>query len=351
MTSPPRPQFGNRFLTDDSNVFSHNAWDQVSIQLMFLCKVIMYSVGELISHISFIQVSWDEEQELSARDKVSKNSGPPSGEVSEDLLTNSSEKWDKFYNIHTNRFFKDRHWLFTEFPELKKGKLEEEKGVEAKENEAKEIEETKESEEKVSVEKVEKTRIMEVGCGVGNTIFPILEHCDEDSVFVYGCDFSPTAIDIVQSHELYNPDKCSAFVCDISQVTLDMPVPQNSLDVITIIFVLSAINPNDMAHCIANLARYLKPGGHVLFRDYGRYDLAQLRFKNGRCLSDNFYARGDGTKVYFTTQEEVDKLFCDAGLVKVQNIVDRRLQVNRARKLKMYRVWIQCKYMKPFETV
>jgi len=40
-------------------------------------------------------------------------------------------------------------------------------------------------------------------------------------------------------------------------------------------------------------------------------------------------------------------MFNLAGLTEVQNLVDRRLQVNRKKKVQMQRVWIQSKFQKP----
>lgn len=54
----------------------------------------------------------------------------------------------------------------------------------------------------------------------------------------------------------------------------------------------------------------LKPGGMVLFRDYGLYDHAMLRFSKGHKISDQFYVRQDGTRAYYFSEGiEIEKSY------------------------------------------
>lgn len=267
-------------------------------------------------------MEWDQEQEQKARDSVLKNSELLLSEDDLKKYENEADKfWDSFYDVHQNKFFKDRHWLFTEFPEL--APVEGELKSELNRN------------------------IFEIGCGVGNTIIPILKYSQEENLKVFGCDFSAKAVEILKEHPENDPKRCEVFVLDATADTWDVPFEESSIDIIVLIFVLSAIHPEKMSHVAKQCFKYLRPGGLVLFRDYGRYDMAQLRFKPGKCLQENFYVRGDGTRVYFFTQEEIKNLFGNAGFEEKQNLIDRRLQVNRGKMLKMYRVWIQTKFQKP----
>lgn len=69
----------------------------------------------------------------------------------------------------------------------------------------------------------------------------------------------------------------------------------------------------------------LKPGGLLLMRDYGRHDLAQLRFKEDRLLEDHLYVRGDGTRVYFFTIGEFQPrlhFFANLGIRRSLHTID-----------------------------
>jgi len=341
-----RPQFGGRVLGEGDDVFKHNAWDNVE---------------------------WGEEQESAARTAVEEAAAV---RVDNDQAVDYEEKahhyWDKFYGIHQNRFFKERNWLFTEFPDLapkykapvRVFKSEEKSDDKCKtstnDNDELNNDDTENEMNEFDADQVDKLRqgetwfgenssfrVLEIGCGTGSTVYPILEVNTDSSLMVYCCDLSQTAVNLVKEHKDYSQQRCYSFVCDVTQDWSQAPFKHNSLDIVTLIFVMSAIHPDKMTDVAANIFKYVKPGGQVFFRDYGRYDMAQLRFKKGKCIQDNFYVRGDGTRCYFFTQQEIENIFVEAGFEQTQNIVDRRLQVNRGKKLKMYRVWIQAKFIKP----
>ncbi|CBZ52468.1 hypothetical protein NCLIV_022570 [Neospora caninum Liverpool] len=128
--------------------------------------------------------------------------------------------------------------------------------------------------------------------------------------------------------------------------------PPSSADYLLLLFVLSALHPRHHVTVARRCASLLKPGGIIFFRDYGRYDLAQLRFaKRGRSkVAENAYARHDGTLACYFLTDELRDLFCrEAGLEEVENRYCLREFTNRKTEVKMRRIWIQAKFRRPLE--
>uniref|UniRef100_A0A667Y2L1 tRNA N(3)-cytidine methyltransferase n=1 Tax=Myripristis murdjan TaxID=586833 RepID=A0A667Y2L1_9TELE len=150
-----------------------------------------------------------------------------------------------------------------------------------------------------------------------------------------------------EQNPLYCPERCCAFQCDLTKDDLREKVPEGGVDVVTLIFVLSAIHPDKMTLALQNISRVLKPGGVVLFRDYGLYDHTMLRFKAGSKLGDNFYVRQDGTRSYFFSRELLAELFEGAGLHLAANDYVLRETVNKKEGLCVPRVFVQSKFTKP----
>ncbi|XP_049978087.1 tRNA N(3)-methylcytidine methyltransferase METTL8, mitochondrial isoform X2 [Alexandromys fortis] len=315
----PVAPLGSRILTDPAKVFEHNMWDHMQ---------------------------WSEEEEDAARKQVEENSATrvaPEEQVK--FERDANKYWDTFYQTHKNKFFKNRNWLLREFPEIlpvdqsskekvegsswdqgrsdfsnmqrtekdcQKSRVSSAPWSEERSNfPNQDLEEHSEGPGKTERFPGSKAtfRILEVGCGAGNCVFPIMNTLRNiPGSFLYCCDFASEAVELVKV------------------ISLCFPRMQAVVD---------------------RLSRLLKPGGMLLFRDLGRYDNAQLRFKKGRCLSENFYVRGDGTRAYFFTKGEIHRMFCEAGLHEKQNLVDHRLQVNRKKQVAMHRVWVQGKFQKP----
>lgn len=186
------------------------------------------------------------------------------------LEKNARKHWDLFYKRNETRFFKDRRWTTREFQELL----------------------SSDSDDYIGDAK----RLLEVGCGVGNLIFPLIEE-KRNNFYVYSCDFSHRAIEFVKQNPLYDEKCMHAFQCDITTLDIFEHIKAGSLDIITMVFVLSAIHPDRFKMVFQQLFKLLRTGGLLLFRDYGLYDMAQLRFKAGHKIAENFYMRQDGTRL------------------------------------------------------
>ena len=255
---------------------------------------------------------WTEKREAEAVRRVQQQ-GKFMSSFYRRLYTEKAHRyWHEFYRRNQDHFYKDRHYLHKIFPAL--------------------------SYTPTST----MLNLLEIGCGVGNAVLPLMEL--NPSLNVVAVDFAPSAISLLSRNPvaIENGNRFRCEVCDISSD--ELPVPDGWADLILCFFVLSAIAPEHYSSVSAKVQRALKPNGKLLLRDYGRYDEAQLRFKKGRRLEENFYVRQDGTCAYYFGLDDLRKVFSNLNEEKCEYVL--RQQANRKLKQARYRVWVEAIFSK-----
>lgn len=290
--------FHNRKLIDKTEKNSFNAWDNEQLE------------GNLLDEAK-MKVKKDFEF-------IGKNSN-----LYESI--DSKGSWESFYSVHSE-FFRNRKWIVQEFDKILEGK-----------------------------------KIMELGCGVGNSLhwfseinkefyenekdtinmeafsqkngFNIPLSIKDGNILPFelsGCDFSANAISMCNSKY-----EGTFFVHDLMSED-ELP---SGFDSILLVFTLSAIDPKFHKRVLKKAYSCLKPGGKLFFKDFGQLDMVQLRYKPTSILSENLYRRSDGTLTFFFSLEYFKSISDDFEILSLH--MDKRLLINRKRKLDMYRVFIQ----------
>lgn len=270
--------------------------------------------GDILSSLPdcvWAEDRWTEARAAEARRRVALQGRPLPPQQRVLAEVHAAARWHEFYRRNSDHFYKDRHYLHRVFPALRPsasggGRL-----------------------------------LLEVGCGVGNACLPLLEQ--DPALSVVAVDFAPSAIALLQTHPMAPSlgPRLRASVCDLTRDPL--PVALGSVDFVLCFFVLSAIAPSQHRAAADRMISALRPGGKLLFRDYGRYDEAQLRFGKGRKLADNLYVRQDGTCAYYFALEDLRALLGGA-LREEKCAFVLRQQANRKLAQARYRVWVEATF-------
>lgn len=222
------------------------------------------------------------------------------------------KNWNLFYKRNETRFFRDRHWIPKEFPELLAGKL----------------------------------KLFEVGCGVGNFSFPLAE-LNKD-LEVVGCDISGRAVELFMGNEGFDGERFKVFEADIINDDLKGMVGAGSVDYATSIFVLSALPPESLPKVIDNIWDTLKPTGSWFIRDYSSNDPAQHRFNPSQSqLEPKLFVRQDRTLAHYFDVKELVSLIVSRGKFEVTEEKEIRSRTRNVKTgLDLERSFIQLKFRK-----
>ena len=107
--------------------------------------------------------------------------------------------------------------------------------------------------------------VLDIGCGTGTLAIAATRHVGASGE-VYGIDASPPMI----ARAMWKAKKASANVVFQAAAAERLPFPDHRFDVVLSTLMLHHLPRTTREQCLREVARVLKPGGHILAVDFGR---------------------------------------------------------------------------------
>jgi len=219
--------------------------------------------------------------------------------------------------------------------------------------------------------------VLEVGCGYGCSMFPLLERFQFNFI---ATDYSAVSLEVLKSHPIYGSIQHR---CLVKQWDITLPFPRYVDDVldkwshlgvggiscILCVFTLSAIHPALHVDCLKHMKSLLEQSngseyvssndndnngyksdangstneGHssrkfILFRDYGLHDMTMYRHRIR--YDDWFFRRSDGTLAYYFDLSYMRRLAETVGMTVIELQYATVRVENRKQSSIMHRVFV-----------
>ncbi|KAK9823986.1 hypothetical protein WJX72_006802 [[Myrmecia] bisecta] len=233
--------------------------------------------------------------------------------------TYDAGSWEEFHarENSTARFYKERRYLLLEFPVL--------------------------------TAQQPPQHFLEIGCGCGSSLLPVLKA--NPTCRVTAIDLSPTAVGMFKAAAAkvgIAAERYNAFACNAANGSDESAALRGlRADAVLLIFTLAALAPEAMPAMLASAYKAVKPGGLLLVRDHGLYDLTQLRIPADQQIEERLYRRLDGTTCYFFSREDLRSKVEQAGFETVECDYACTIVRNRKRALDMKRVFVHGVFRRP----
>jgi MPBQ/MSBQ methyltransferase len=149
------------------------------------------------------------------------------------------------------------------------------------------------------------SRVLELGCGNGKNLPGMIERTWD----ILAMDCSMKALQLCRPvvHE-------AGRVHFVAGDAIFLPFRDSTIDAVFSLHVTGHLPETGRSQLAGEILRVLKPGGLIVFRDFGIHD---FRFGKGEITAPGTFRRGTGSLTHYFSTDEVTRLFSTFNCVSI----------------------------------